>query len=261
MSNGKPARVGVYLRSCVSNNAEMCDYIAKSSVDFYVTDFWSGDSDQSLKTVENEKRYLGKTGLRNMLEAMNWSNLVVANLKLHSELGNVEDPIKSIAACDHLDEQLAWAAFLSVPAIQFELPKEHSALANQITRAMSRGSQEVLYWAIVDLAPNDGAGDSNGVLENWHKWNKFRLMCDQHHRLGALIRLTENLPVEFEEDYARWAGEPVRGIIVPKRLFRLNKRFFSIVTISFFKFHKVAIQYYSSIIKNSFYQSLIWIPT
>ena len=65
----------------------------------------------------------------------------------------------------------------------------------------------------------------NGVLKNWHKWNKFRLMCDQHHRLGVVIRLTENVPIEYKEDYKRWTGEPVRGIIIPKSIFRFNKRF------------------------------------
>ena len=62
------------------------------------------------------------------------------------------------------------------------------------------------------------------MLLNWHKWNKFRIMCDQHHRLGVVIRLTENVPIEYKEDYKRWAGEPVRGIILPKSIFRLNKR-------------------------------------
>ena len=94
----------------------------------------------------------------NMLDSMSWSNLVVGNLKIHPDLENTECPIKSIKAADHLDEQLAWAAFLALPALQFELSDECSTLANQITRAMSRGSQEVLYWSIVDLMPKNIKG-------------------------------------------------------------------------------------------------------
>jgi len=41
--------------------------------------------------------------------------------------------------------------------------------------------------------------------------------------LGVVIRLTENVPIEYKEDYKRWTGEPVRGIIIPKSIFRFNK--------------------------------------
>ena len=146
-------------------------------------------------------------------------------MKLHPDLGNIDSPLKSIAASDHLNEQLNWAAFLAVPAVQFELLDESTQLASAMTRAMSRGSQEVLYWAIVDLIKKKDNEEENGALASWHKWNRFRLQCDQHHRLGCVIRLTENVPVEYADDYKRWQGEPVKGIIIPKSMFRLNKRF------------------------------------
>ena len=43
---------------------------------------------------------------------------------------------------------------------------DHSPLANEMISAMSRGAQEVLYWAVVDLiTKNTETGDSNGALK------------------------------------------------------------------------------------------------
>ena len=36
------------------------------------------------------------------------------------------------------------------------------------------------------------------------------------------LRLTEDLPIEYQQDYKRWQGEPVKAIIIPQSLFRLN---------------------------------------
>jgi len=222
MSKGKPARIGIYFGGAIGDNAECCEFIGKHSIDFYITDFWNGPNETRFEEVNRNERYLGKTGMVNMLDSLSWSNLVVANMKLHPDLENIDTPLKSIQASDHLQEQLNWAAFLAVPAVQFQLLDESTALASAMTRAMSRGSQEVLYWAIVDLLKKCDS-EENEALASWRKWNRFRLQCDQHHRLGCVIRLTENVPVEYGEDYKRWQGEPVKGIIIPKTLFRLNK--------------------------------------
>merc|ERR1711953_53556 len=47
-------------------------------------------------------------------------------------------------------------------------------------------------------------------------------MCDQNERLEVALRLTEDLPIEYQQDYKRWQGEPVKAIIIPQSLFRLN---------------------------------------
>ena len=36
------------------------------------------------------------------------------------------------------------------------------------------------------------------------------------------LRLGDDVPIEYQVDYERWKGEPVRAIIIPKKLFRQN---------------------------------------
>ena len=36
------------------------------------------------------------------------------------------------------------------------------------------------------------------------------------------LRLGDDVPIEYQADYERWKGEPVRAIIIPKKLFRQN---------------------------------------
>ena len=42
MSKGKPARLGLIIGSAIGDNAAVCEFIAKHSIDFYVTNFWNG---------------------------------------------------------------------------------------------------------------------------------------------------------------------------------------------------------------------------
>ena len=42
MSKGKLARVGLIIGSAIGDNAAVCEFIGKHSIDFYVTDFWNG---------------------------------------------------------------------------------------------------------------------------------------------------------------------------------------------------------------------------
>ena len=41
-------------------------------------------------------------------------------------------------------------------------------------------------------------------------------------RLQVALRLGDDVPIEYQVDYERWKGEPVRAIIIPKKLFRQN---------------------------------------
>ena len=79
----------------MADNTRMTEYISTHSIDFYVTDFYSGENDRSLQSVPTKERYLGETPLGNMLDSMLWSNMVVANMRLHSDLASVEHPTGS----------------------------------------------------------------------------------------------------------------------------------------------------------------------
>ena len=41
-------------------------------------------------------------------------------------------------------------------------------------------------------------------------------------RLQVTLRLGDDVPMEYQADFDRWKGEPVRAIIIPKKLFRQN---------------------------------------
>jgi len=60
---------------------------------------------------------------------------------------------------------------------------------------------------------------NNGIFtEIFSKIQKFFLTITYFKLSG------KDLPVEFEKDFSRWTGEPIKAVIIPKKVFRLNKK-------------------------------------
>lgn len=60
------------------------------------------------------------------------------------------------------------------------------------------------------------------------RWNRFRLLCDQHKYLGVVLELTSNLPGTSHQ--ARWLAEPVQGVFVRTSLFLTNRHNFPVLS-------------------------------
>lgn len=63
---------------------------------------------------------------------------------------------------------------------------------------------------------------AENASKSWERWNRFRLQCQHHHKLGLVLELTEHMPSTQEMD--RWFGEPLKAIILPTRLFITNSK-------------------------------------
>lgn len=69
--------------------------------------------------------------------------------------------------------------------------------------------------AAVQVSPED-------AVKSWERWNRFRMQCQHHHKLGVALELTENMPSEQEMD--RWFSEPLKAVLIPTRIFITNSK-------------------------------------
>lgn len=60
------------------------------------------------------------------------------------------------------------------------------------------------------------------AVKSWERWNRFRMQCQHHHKLGVALELTEHMPSEQEMD--RWFSEPLKAILIPTRVFITNSK-------------------------------------
>mmetsp|Transcript_9403 Transcript_9403/g.28346 ORF Transcript_9403/g.28346 Transcript_9403/m.28346 type:complete len:651 (-) Transcript_9403:1001-2953(-) len=83
----------------------------------------------------------------------------------------------------------------------------------------------------VPFEPSENGHAANGVIghgetDAWDHWNKLRMMCDNHNKLGIALELTSNLPRNSLE---RWNGEPVRAVLVSTAAFVPNRHGFPVL--------------------------------
>jgi protein arginine N-methyltransferase 5 len=60
------------------------------------------------------------------------------------------------------------------------------------------------------------------AVKTWESWNRFRLQCHHHAKLGVALELTENMPSLVEQ--ARWFAEPLKAVLIPTRIFITNSK-------------------------------------
>lgn len=108
-----------------------------------------------------------------------------------------------------------------------ELQATNTNCSRIINRNIMKPQRDCAIWCSMPLiwpGSSDCNSTENGALQSWRIWDEFRMSSDQHHRVSVVLRIGEDLPLEYAKDYERWAGEPVKAIIIPKSLFRLNKK-------------------------------------
>jgi hypothetical protein len=111
--------------------------------------------------------------------------------------------------------------------MMIELGKENSNLSRVIQRNVFKPQRDCSIWCTVPIL-SEGPTE-NTALNSWKTWDSFRMSCDQHHRVSLALRLGEDVPLEYNRDFKRWEGEPIKAIIIPKGLFRLNKKGFPVL--------------------------------
>ena len=119
-----------------------------------------------------------------------------------------------------------------------ELEEENTNCARIIARNIAKPEKDCAIWCCVPLtwsksgngteSNSDDSGcerdGTNEAARSWHIWDEFRMSLGQNHRAYVALRIEENLPLEYGKDFERWVGEPIKAILIPKSLFRMNRK-------------------------------------
>ena len=90
-----------------------------------------------------------------------------------------------------------------------------TAAATSSPAATAKMTSKTKGEAAVQVSADD-------AVKSWERWNRFRLQCHHHHKLGLALELTEHMPSEQEMD--RWFSEPLKAILIPTRIFITNSK-------------------------------------
>ena len=114
----------------------------------------------------------------------------------------------------------------TIPGLPSSSSTPTSAASSVSTKSSSR-----------TIASSPEISDEDAV-KSWERWNRFRLQCHHHSKLGIALELTEHLPSSVDQD--RWFGEPLKAVLIPTRLFITNSKGAPVLSPSHVSFlHKV----------------------
>ncbi len=65
--------------------------------------------------------------------------------------------------------------------------------------------------------------NGNSALKAWRVWDSLRMACDHKLRLLCVLRLGASVPLEYDDEYDRWMGEPVHSIIIADECWTMNR--------------------------------------
>uniref|UniRef100_A0A915KPU6 Uncharacterized protein n=1 Tax=Romanomermis culicivorax TaxID=13658 RepID=A0A915KPU6_ROMCU len=192
-----------------------------------------------------------------ILRSSDWSRLIVAKISPWIDVDSKNKKLRLFSQ-QALQEELSYYSYLCVPAILLELKRpKHPNLAKMINDFLESTSGPVV-WAVVPTTienshglPNgmsSGSGDSDvnshldescsssnfdseseAETDTWYWFQRFRTACDNKLRLGAVLKLTSDLP-ENPEKLKRWMGEPLKAFTVDTSIFLTNDKRFPVLT-------------------------------
>eukprot|EP00160_Parvularia_atlantis_P001628 Unigene11307_Nuclearia_a/m.34547 Unigene11307_Nuclearia_a/g.34547 ORF Unigene11307_Nuclearia_a/g.34547 Unigene11307_Nuclearia_a/m.34547 type:complete len:633 (-) Unigene11307_Nuclearia_a:108-2006(-) len=192
------------------------------------------------------RRAMPLTRSDRVLPSAEWTTVVVGRLSRSIEL---DSPLLDVRRNSEkvFAEEIAWAAHLGVPALEFPAPT-----AEPVNYAMNLAAgvavlQQCQVWVRVPLlakrvraegtATAMATGHAAPRVDTWDSWNKLRLLCDHHAKLAVALELTKELPDEAVQ--ARWISEPVKAVYVPTSIFATNKAGFPVLPKAHQKFIKM----------------------
>ncbi|XP_043285900.1 protein arginine N-methyltransferase 5 isoform X2 [Venturia canescens] len=169
-----------------------------------------------------------------ILNSGDWNNLVVGKL---SPFIDVDSPcLNEKKNSEHtLNQELALASHLGIPAVTFKLTGNISENAN-LARIINDKLSNSLFQVWVQVPMENPAkralsyrGVENAEVEStWEWWNSFRSLCDFDKKLGLTLIVSEDLPEMEEID--RWLSEPVQCLVLPTTLFITNKKGYPVLS-------------------------------
>ena len=159
-----------------------------------------------------------------------WSSLVVGLITDY----DLDNDVTGNSA--RMESEITYAVHLGLSALVFECPASVHGIT-QLARILngrlthSGGCQNLPYfWLQIPIhSPIDSCNVWRNDLESdvkgedtWLRWHRFRshVVCDK--RIGIALEINDELPDQLHLD--RWAGEPIKAVILPTSIFQTNRR-------------------------------------
>ncbi|EAL63731.1 protein arginine methyltransferase [Dictyostelium discoideum AX4] len=174
-----------------------------------------------------------------LLQSNYWRSSIVGKTSTNGiDLDSIDPTIRSNSV-KTLKQEISWAAHLSLPSILLPTPSFNSTNYAQVVNQSLQSLSYMKVWIRIPLVSpksqllnkfdyyqdhNTSGGSGNNLVDNdnpWEWWNNFRLLCNQHPNLSAVLEMTSDLP--SKEQLQQWLGEPVKCVIIPTSVFLTNK--------------------------------------
>ncbi|PNF42601.1 Protein arginine N-methyltransferase 5 [Cryptotermes secundus] len=169
-----------------------------------------------------------------ILAGSDWNNLIVGKLSPYIDVDS-EDPVVRKESEEALNQELAYASHLGLPAVMFTLRRDNQTnLARILHNKMQAGSTYQIWLHLPMESPAIAASyyhsdeedfrrlHGGSEMNTWEWWNKFRSVCNFEKRLGLALEVTPDIP--SDEEVARWMGEPIKCLVLSTTLFATNKK-------------------------------------
>lgn len=174
--------------------------------------------------LKNDSKLLDPTiSVMNPEFSQKWCHCIVAKT---SQPINVDSSVETARLENQKSfiQDIAWATFLNVYSIMFELPLDKDSvnlvrlLDNQIDTYLN-SAVLIQFWASVPIV--------SSKIDIWKKWTKFISSIRNVNRIKLVLEIGSELP--NEEELKRWLGEPVGALIIHTRIFIMNKKGFPVL--------------------------------
>lgn len=126
-------------------------------------------------------------------------------------------------------KQFDYSTYLGLPSVAIDCPsgssKSIASLASIVNSKLClSGGLESLFavWFYFKLDSTDGA-------DRWKQWNQLRNHLVTSRKIGVALELT-NDDLGDDEQWKRWAGEPVKVLILNTGSFLINKKGFPVLS-------------------------------
>ncbi|KAG8233089.1 hypothetical protein J437_LFUL013089 [Ladona fulva] len=175
-----------------------------------------------------------------ILSSSDWNNLIVGKLSPYLAVDS-EDTHFRRQSEEALNQELMYAAHLCLPAVMVTLRGPKNTNLARILQSKFQSNSTYQVWvhvfmespAITAMQQRSDMNESEIALEKkkndtWHWWNSFRSVCNFDKKLGLALEVSPDIPPD--EVVSRWAGEPLKCLVLPTSLFLTNKKGYPVLS-------------------------------
>ncbi|CAG2107263.1 unnamed protein product [Medioppia subpectinata] len=179
-----------------------------------------------------------------LLSSADWNSLVVGMITDCDLKG------KALESSAKMEAEITYAVHLGLPALLFQCPSSVEGIS-QLSRLInskitSLGGFQNLpqFWIQIPIhSPvessevwRNDSDDNNHMEDTWFRWQRIRSHMAVDRRVAIALELNGDLP--DETSLSRWAGEPVKAVVISTSIFQTNRKEYPVLT----KTHQIFIR-------------------